>query len=213
MKITKIILENFKGFKGIHEFNLDKDLTFIVGNNNTGKSTLFEAISFLQNGGKMAKDIRHKAVADDANVGVTIVLKGDIKSVVEDFSQSKFLNNVYEEDGVETLKIRRQSTTSKWTDSRRTEKELTIKDIGIWNESASEFQNPSGFSTAFKTLFETQFIWADTNPDDVSDFGSTKICGKLLSLAASGFFASPAWADFKRLHHKTFLEGEESLKK
>src|SRR5690606_20870728 len=123
----------------IHEFDIDKDLTFIVGDNNTGKSTLFEAIAFMQNGGKTAKDIRHKSVDEDANVAVTIVLKENIRTAIEDFSQSKFLNYIYEEDGIETLKVRRQSHPTKWKDSKNKEKELTIKDIGIWSENANEF--------------------------------------------------------------------------
>ena len=41
MYISKITLHNFKGFKGDHEFNFDKGINFLVGNNNCGKSTLF----------------------------------------------------------------------------------------------------------------------------------------------------------------------------
>jgi len=60
-------------------------------------------------------------------------------------------------------------------------------------------------------LYETQFIWADTNPDDISDFGSTKICGRLLMSAAQDFYQSPQWKNFTDVHKNTFTKGKDSL--
>lgn len=43
MYITKIIIHNFKGFKHF-EMDFSDNVNVIVGNNNEGKSTIFEAI-------------------------------------------------------------------------------------------------------------------------------------------------------------------------
>ena len=51
MYISKLKLNNFKGFAGELEFNFSEGINFLVGNNNCGKTTIFRAIEFLQNGG------------------------------------------------------------------------------------------------------------------------------------------------------------------
>jgi len=49
MAIDKIIIENFKAFKGQHIFDL-KELNIFTGANNSGKSTLIKAISLFSKG-------------------------------------------------------------------------------------------------------------------------------------------------------------------
>ena len=44
MAIKKVKIRNFKCFKGLFEFELNKNLNILVGNNETGKSTIIEAI-------------------------------------------------------------------------------------------------------------------------------------------------------------------------
>ena len=44
MAIKKIKIENFKCFNGVFELELNKGLNILVGNNETGKSTIVEAI-------------------------------------------------------------------------------------------------------------------------------------------------------------------------
>lgn len=211
MKIKEITIENFKSFKGSHTFLISEKMNFIVGENNTGKTTLFEAISFLQNGipkGKELGDIKNKSCSDNDNMGVTLKLQGNINQIIDNFSQEKFKSHVFEDDGIETILLRRQSQQSSWTDSKGGKKTLSIKDLGVWNEEEKEFQNPSGFSAAFKTLFDCQFIWADTNSEDILDFGSTKICGRLLNIIAKDFFSSPEYQDFKQEHYSIFQDKE-----
>jgi len=49
MSVDKIIIENFKIFEGQHIFDL-KDLNIFTGANNSGKSTLFKALSMFSSG-------------------------------------------------------------------------------------------------------------------------------------------------------------------
>lgn len=50
MKITKLIIENFKCFKNVFTLDLDSGLNLIVGDNEAGKSTILEAINLALTG-------------------------------------------------------------------------------------------------------------------------------------------------------------------
>lgn len=211
MFIRAITIENFKGYKNKHEFVFDKNFIFFVGDNNSGKSTIFEAVEFLKSGlplGKKLEDIRNKN--SKGEVSVTVKLQGNLKDVINDFSESKYLSYIFDENGIETIIVRRTSEISKVQQGKK-EVEINIKKVTLWNNNSGQFENPSGIDTVFKTLFETQFIWADTNPDDISDFGATKICGRLLIGAIGDFFESSQWEEFIEVHSKTFHTGSSSL--
>jgi len=50
MVIKKIRLENFRGFEGVHEFELHSDhINVIIGANGAGKSSVLDAISYIFN--------------------------------------------------------------------------------------------------------------------------------------------------------------------
>ena len=187
MFIRELTITNFKGFSGRHEFKFDKNLVFFVGDNNTGKSSVFESIDFLKSGvpaTKKIEDIQSKSSAGP--VTVTVKLQENIKSVITDFSEAKYMKYVFDEDGVETMLAQRTSEVSTIQQGGKSV-EIGIKKITLWNESTNQFENPSGIDAVFKTLFEAQFVWADTSPDDIADFGSTKICGRLLTGAIGNF--------------------------
>lgn len=60
MAIKKIKIENFKCFNGIFEFDLNKGLNILVGNNETGKSTILEAIHVALTGIYGGRNIRNE---------------------------------------------------------------------------------------------------------------------------------------------------------
>lgn len=60
MAIRKIKIENFKCFKGIFEIELNKGLNILVGNNETGKSTILEAIHIALTGLYCGRNIRNE---------------------------------------------------------------------------------------------------------------------------------------------------------
>lgn len=211
MRISELTLENFKGFNGEHKFNFEHNLTFFVGNNNTGKSSTFEAVDFIKNGipkGKSLNDIKSKGSKGD--LIVTVELQEDIKDVIENFSEKKYLSYVYDKNGTETILAQRSSVEREIVQNGKKVK-IDIKKVTLWNPDTKQFENPTGIDRVFGTLFESQFVWADTNPDDISDFGSTKICGRLLSGAIGDFFSTPLWEEFVNVHDKTFHSGPDSL--
>src|SRR3989338_7360085 len=104
MKISKISIENYKIFKGKHDFDIGSNLIFFVGENNTGKSAAFEAINFVKAGlpkDRKISDIRNKFAASDEHVVCTLTFTGNIKEVIKDFSEKKYEPYVFEIDGKE----------------------------------------------------------------------------------------------------------------
>lgn len=215
MKISKISIENYKIFKGKHDFDIKSNLIFFVGENNTGKTAAFEAVNFVKAGlpkEKKISDIKNKFSSSSDHVTCTVTFIENIKEVIKDFSESKYEPYVFEKDGMEALIVQR-STEERTVKQGGKDKNLNVKTVTLWNDSTKQFENPSGIDTVINTLFEAQFIWADTDPFDVSDFGTTKICGRLLAEAVGDFFEGDLWKDFERVHKKTFHESEDSLSK
>lgn len=219
MRITKITLRNFRAFYGEHIFETNGNIVFLVGENNTGKSTIFKAIDFLSNGpeggtknnrSEALDKVRSKTAAATDSVEVEAVIKGSISNVIDEFSDEKYSKYIYQEAGEETIRILRSSKNEEYGNGKDLHK-MTIENIRVWNEHEKRFENPSGPDDVFKNLFSPQFIWADTHLDEVADFGTTKICGKLLGNIFKSFRKSPTWVAFQDAHTKTFHNGKDSL--
>jgi putative ATP-dependent endonuclease of OLD family len=56
MKLTKLIIENFRCYKGKIEININ-NLNVIVGRNDIGKSTILEALDIFFNESDFKNDI------------------------------------------------------------------------------------------------------------------------------------------------------------
>jgi putative ATP-dependent endonuclease of OLD family len=50
MHISKVHIENFKCFKSSFKLNLNNGINILVGDNDTGKSTIIEAIHLILSG-------------------------------------------------------------------------------------------------------------------------------------------------------------------
>lgn len=109
MIITKVYLENFRGYKNRITVNFDK-LTTFIGKNDAGKSTILEALDIFFNDGKniikMDKnDINVNSDSDEIIIGVCF--KNYPQDIILDSSvhtslKEEFLLN--EEDELEVLK-------------------------------------------------------------------------------------------------------------
>ena len=97
-----------------------------------------------------------------------------------------------------------------FTVSRDTEDSKQVK---LWNEADSSFVNESGIDAPVKKLFETNFIWADTNPNDEAAFGATTICGNLLKEIASGFTETVDYEDYKTKFNQVFNDPASGLRR
>jgi predicted ATP-dependent endonuclease of OLD family len=215
MFIKQLQIKNFKCFGDDNNplnfnipdgDNLGSGLNIFVGDNNSGKSTIFEGINFLRdNTSKDLKDIRNKRATSDDEVFVEVIFTGKITDVIDNFSQQNkkdvFKKYIYknEDEGKEYFKISRSSKN--------------IKAIQLWNDEESKFKNESGIDAPLKKLFETNFVWSDTNPNAQASFGSTTICGNLLKEIAKKFQETDDYTEFSKQFHKTFNNNESGLKK
>lgn len=227
MFIKTLTIKNLKCFgKDILPINFNlpdsktpgSGLNILVGENNTGKSTVFEAIDFLRNQipqGKHIEDIKNKAAKEE--MFVEILFEGNIDALIENFSKKKLEEFVKKDEttGLGRIKAIRGDQIESF--NKKNEKNTldmstdVLSKIFLWNYKENRWENPSGIDADFKKFFEIDFIWADTNPDDIVNFGSTKICGKLVGRIAKNFFQTPQWTSFSEMHKKTFHEGEQSL--
>lgn len=209
MFIKELTLTNFKSFTGdptVMGFNVPNGsrgsgLNIFVGENNTGKSTIFEAVDFLRNGTKkLPEDIRNKNCVNVASV--QLLFEGDVESVIDGYSQPNkvglFKSHVYGA-GDQKLKFSRDTDNA--------------KAIRVWSEDDGEYKNPAGIDAPVKKLFETNFVWADTNPNDQASFGATTICGSLLKEISNGFKETVEYAEFAEKFHETFNSDRSGLRR
>lgn len=210
MYISKIKLHNFKGFSGDHELSFDKGVNFFVGDNNCGKSSIFEAIDFIRTK-RSREDIITKTAKEDDFVSVEIEFRGeDIESLLETEALKKYQSNIIDANGEKSLLVMRSSKETEITQSGK-KKNLSIVNVRIFNSKANQFENPTGIDTTITALFDAQFVWADTDCGDVSDFSKTKISGKIINALTKDFISSPTWEKFQKSHEETFGGGENSL--
>ncbi|MGH7239046.1 MAG: ATP-dependent nuclease [Candidatus Saccharimonadales bacterium] len=209
MFIKELLVSNFKGFSGaqptltfnVPDGTLGSGLNVFVGENNTGKSTLLEAVDFLRNGTRKSVDlIKNKNTAGEAII--ELVFEGGIVEVIDAFSQENkknvFKKYVFGDDG-NLLKLRRDTEN--------------LQAIRLWESASNEFKNESGIDAPTKKLFETNFVWADTNPNDEVAFGASTICGHLLKEISTGIVETDEYRAFTDSFHRTFNSDESALKK
>ena len=204
MFIKSICLSNFKGFIGDnHRINFKtpdgttpgSGLNIFIGENNSGKSSIFEAINFLRNGIK--EDDAHRIKSKLSNgtqpneACVELAFCGNIQNAILYFApegkQASFNNAI---DDEQKLKAKRNTAS--------------CKKLELWDNNSQEYSNPNGIDAPFKTLFETNFIWADTNPNDEAAFGSTTLCGLLLKEIAQAHINSPVYQRFRESFNEVF---------
>ncbi len=156
MFISKLKITNFKSFTGEPtslEFNMPNGeagsgLNIFVGENNTGKSTIFEAIDFLRNGTKKdLEDIKNKHNQNE-HANIELVFEGDVEKIIDNFSQP---NKV----GVFKKYIRDDNGSQSICFSRNTLNDA--KAIKIWHEEDGEFKNEAGIDAPIKKIIRDKF--------------------------------------------------------
>ncbi len=213
MYISKIKLHNFKGFKEDHEIIFDKGVNFFVGDNNCGKSSAFESIDFIRTKIDRNEIITKTEIDGDGFISVEIEFKGDdLESLVQTDALKKYQSYLVDTEGQKSLRVMRSSEETEITQDGK-KKKLDIKNVRVFNPTTNQFENPTGIDNTITALFDAQFVWADTNSSDISDFSKTKISGKIINTITKDFITSETWKNFQNSHKETFGEGENSLAK
>lgn len=213
MRITKIKLHNFKSFKGDFEIDLDSPIVSLVGENNTGKTTIFKALEFLKLGvekGKTINDYKHINSQDD-DVWVEVTIQGEnFENIISAFQgNTKYSSYIQKENNLESIILKRSSEIKTIKQGKK-DIELNEKKICLYSDENKQFENPTGIDTAIGSLLELIFVWSDMQTSDVADFSSTKILGKLIKNISSQFFETDTWKEFEAAHKEAF-KGDNSL--
>lgn len=219
MFIKSIDVENFKGYHGLHsiDFNIPdgttkgSGLNIFVGENNSGKSTIFEAMDFIKDCTKKNPESlvnKSDPTVVFNNMSVCVTFTGDITTAVNSHVQANkiasFTSKIYTvAGGGENLKVKRIWDSNVPDD---------IKKINLFDNALSTYSNPSGIDAPFKKLYDNNFIWADTNPSDESKFGASTICGSLLKEIAQGHVNTPEYQAFQSSYHGLFNNPNSQLR-
>ena len=211
MYIKELVVENIKSFDQRTAFSFSPGLNFIVGDNNCGKSTLFEAIMFLS-GSKYDPDaLFTTGAATPSRVELTLAGSNlESRLSVDRFSKVREYLHPDERNEL-VLKVERSTEIRKVQQGGRSPVTLDVKKICFWSNERSQFENPTGIDALFRSMVDFETIWADTIPGDTADFGATKTLGRLLSNATSPFYETPLWESFKSAHNRAFSDDDGSL--
>lgn len=192
MYIKQLILTNFKGYVGEQIFEFSDKVNYFVGDNNSGKTTIFDAIHLLFSG-ESIEGYRNNTVQDVVAIEAELA---DVHAEKIPPKASKYAGLV-SDDG--RLIFRKSSSDP--------------KKVFVWDFSAEapEFINVTGAGNTITALFDPEPIYADLSNDSVQKFGTTGITGKLLNKVAEKFLDGPKWAGFVSAHSDAFEGGQGSL--
>lgn len=202
MFIESIKLHNFKSFSSNNFEDLQIKFTpgvnYLIGNNNVGKTSIFNAIDFLISGEKKENIISKGH--EDEDVSVTIVL-----SEVEPFEGSLKKYNSYIKDKQLTLQRSSKEETIKQGEKGKEKNiKLDIKKVRVFNYSNNQFENPTGVSNTITELIDPQIVYADIHNEDYQDFGTTKLTGKLLQVISKPFQDTDEFKNLKNSYETAF---------
>lgn len=198
MYISKLKLNNFKGFSGKQEFNFSEGINFLVGNNNCGKTTIFRAIEFLQNGGNKENFINNK-ISKEEYVSVEVEITG--KSDLELFIKNSVCPSVQKlkpyaidnHNGTFSVRILRSLREG-------------IDSIEIYNPNDCKYENIEDGDEAIKNFFRSQFVYSDLNNDEYQNFSEKGIVGKLIKASVGNFERSKEWKYLKQAYEDFISE-------
>ena len=216
MYLKKIIIENFKWFswKKEIEFNFpdweENWLNFFIWENNTGKSTVFEAVNFLFSW--LPKSVDINDLKNKNNQTSELLVELEILWDLTNNLWSKYAKYIQLVDGIEIIKLWRCSKIYEVNQWWKKPIEMNVKKLWVWNPEKEQYENPTWFDNAFKQYFDIDFIWADTSPEEITKFWSTTIVWKLVSRISEWFKDSQQYKDFENEYHKVFNDEENGLK-
>jgi len=204
MKIEKLSIQNFKKFRDCSHFTFNEQ-NFLVGENNTGKTSVIEAIDYLLSGPKKDKKYKNLNASDDEYISVEALVTGDFSNV-----DSKYQNYIFKENDVDCIKLKRSDEENEIQQSDKTVR-LNESKILCWSEENSRFENPAGKDTTFNVV-DVVTVYASDHVDQVVSFDSSKILGKLIKNSVGDFFETDLYKNFKNQHDAVFNTGQDSLK-
>lgn len=194
MYISTLKLLNFRSFKGEQEFHFTDGKNFVVGNNNVGKTTIFEAVDFLFNDLKRNQEIDYLINNESKNKEMYVMIT--FSDLSDEIKESKRLKPYVTDNGTLTLIRGNQVPT---IDTKGKHVISNHKTLLYQNADSHEFYNPTGINNATKPYFDPTIVYANDHNEDYQDFKTSGLLGKLLKLEAKDLLDSD---EFKVVQQK-----------
>lgn len=217
MYISKIKLINYKGFYGETEFDFGPKLTFISGQNNVGKSTVFSAITVLRDGKEEnLLENKNKQADDKDDVAVEIQLTDSnlekfIESLVTKNKQDILKSHVYQDEKGQHLSLRRSTEIFNFEKTDGNTSVTKSGDLTILNKIDDNYENSTGIDGPLKSLFDVVWIQADQSADSEVNFKTSGTIGKIISGLSASFTKTSEFQELKAAHKKAFDKLDQTL--
>lgn len=210
MHIRSVTVENVKSFRGKHHFELRPGVNYFVGDNNSGKSTVLEALLFMFEGPSASKWTPEKFYCSDASgpTRVEVDVADDVDELVQQEKFKVLKDFVFDDEGQRVLRLERSSETRSVVQGGK-EKSVDVKAVCFWHPERQQFENVTGIDAKVKAIFDFEAVWADAQPGDHIDFANTKTLGRLLDSSFKRFVETERWRALAEAHERAFAFDEE----
>ena len=191
MKISKITIDNFRSIKHA-EITADKFNVF-VGQNNHGKTNLFEAIDWFYVPSGEMEDI---SFMKDETKEVLVELEfSGLQKALSFFTnekQKKLMEEIFETEDL--IKIRRLSSYEDGEDRQ------------LFNPKTNEWENPLGRDSTWRQFLPTlEFVSTKKLLDDVAKYGKATPISKILSAVLESMLETDGkYGEFKKMFNELF---------
>ena len=204
MHISHLSFKGIRGYSSEASFELSERTNYFVGENNSGKSSILDAIHYLRNDTR-TPDETFTIGLDKSYVEATLSFAPDEARDTLGDKYPKLENFFFHSDGRDIIHIRRQSYNDTVINSQTGNgSNITTKNILILNPQTNKFENPTGIAALVQRLFDTCFIYADEQVADHADMAKTKTLGKLISDQLSTIKEGTPWQQYVASHAALF---------
>ncbi len=198
MKIKNIKIDAFRSIKAINNIELN-DFNIFVGQNNHGKTNIFEAIDWLFTGSGEIEEICYMRKTVDFEISVEVEFIG-LQAALSGFKnakQKKALEDIFEKEDL--IRIKRSSGYEKG------------EDLQLFNPKKNVWENPLGRDTAYRQILPTlEYISTKKFLEDVAKYGKTTPISKMLSGVLEKFLeVDPEYGKFKSSFDELFGDPDD----
>lgn len=199
MKISNISIRNFRSIEKA-DFNADQFNVF-VGQNNHGKTNLFEAVEWFYTGKGDIEKLRFGRAGDqDVTVEITFVDIADGLAKMKNDKNRAAIEKVIGEQ--QTVRVMRTSADPK---SRK----IFIEANGEWLE-----KNPTGFDSAFNDFLpKFEYVSTEVNPLEFAKYGrNTPIANMLSGVLTAILEQNKEYAEFRAKFDELFTSEASEIR-
>lgn len=209
MHVKRVTMENVKSFKGKHRFDLTPGVNFFVGDNNSGKSTVLQALLFVFDGPTKFPPETFYSTNPEGPTRVEVEIAGDVDKLVEQEKFKQLKDYAFDHEGERVLRLERSDEERTVTQQGK-EKKLDVKTACFWHPERGQFENVTGIDAKVKAIFDFEAVWADAQPGEHIDFAHTKTLGRLLDASFKRFVKTESWRALAAAHKEAFSHESEN---